>query len=396
MAQADVPLTELLIEALSKSQALVKQVEEQTEIIDRLFRQNSVKDAEIASLKKSLKASQAKERKWRLEQPHLSSPVMSDEVEPSLLSSRPSTPGLKPSRHDSPKSSPQVQVKSSPPRKRQRTETRERTPLREVQNNTKSLPAAHGRIQKTIEAIPSLAEDGDWDYHENRKSSDKEQASDRQEAHARLGTLLDAPAPPNNVLRKRPNSMSPKARNNQVPSLGRSSSDTGSSKQEPVRRKPRFLPPKPTHRKDETPLRSRPVDSLSLSDFVPRPEFLEDWEKPRARGKVALGLNQLSEEQLLLEYMGPGAEQKLASMTSRARENLLHDARLKKMVNSISEAKNTTEKGGTGSTFWSIDFLPSQEEERHRVESEEKLREEVRARYQEAVRADGRWQFKDE
>lgn len=395
MTPVDKSLPEVLAEALSKSQDLVKQLEDQTEIIDRLFRENSAKDAEITSLKKSLRASQAKERKWRLEKLHLSSPVMSNDVEPPAHVLRSSTPGLTPSRYASPKSSPQVQVHLSPPRKRQRIEARERTPLHEVQTNTKSLPSAKDRLQKAIEAIPSLAEDGDWD-RESRTTSTKEQAGDRQGAHARLGILLDAPPPQNNVLGRRPNSMSPKARNDRVPSFGRSSSDTGSSEQQPVRRRPRFLPPKPVQRKDDTPLRSRPIGSLNLSDFVLRAEFLEEWEKPRARGTVTLGQDRISEEQLLLDYLGPGAKEKLANMTARARENLLHDARLKKMVSNISEAKKASEETVTAPGFWSIDFLPSQEEERHRLETEDKLREEVRSRQREAVRADGRWRFRDE
>lgn len=390
------PLTELLIEALTKSQHLVKQVEEQAETIDRLFREHSAKDAEIVTLKKSLKASQAKERKWRLEQPHLASPVMSDETELSLPTIRPSTPGITSMRHQSPLGSPHVQVQSSPPRKRARTHARERTPLQEVQNNTRSNLPAKDRVQKAIEAIPSIAEDGDSFDREDRKASTKEQTGERQDAHARLGALLDAPPNPSSVLRKRPNSMSPQANKNNVPSLGRSSSDAGSLKQQPVRRKPRFLPPKPVQQKDNTPLRSRPVDSLRLSDFALRSGYLEDWEKPRVRGTVNLGPDQMSEQQLLIDYLGPGAEEKLASMTSRARENLLHDARLKKMVSNISEAKNTSESGRRDPNFWSIDFLPSQEEERHRKESELRLREEVRARQQEAVRTDGRWRFKDE
>jgi hypothetical protein len=394
-------LVELLTEALTESQNLTRQVKEQTETIDRLFRQCAEKDIEIASLKRDLKVAQAKEQKLRLEQPHLSSPVMSDDVEQTLRAARSATPKLPLSKHASPKSSPRIEVASSPPRKRQRIATAEKTPLQEV-TNLKAAPRGKDRVERVIEAIPSLAEDGEWESGRQASRGAGLEKTDgiRTGAQRRLGALLDAPAPHYSVLEKRPISVSPKAqpkaRAIQPPSLQRSSSDSVSGEKPPLCRKPPFLPPKPLQRKKATPLRSRRPSSLHLSDFVPRQGLLDEWDRPRAKKKFTYHSGETSDDEVLLEYLGPGGEEKLATMTRSARENLLHDARLKKMATRMDEARTTTKKPGNGPSYWEVDFPRSQEEEMHRAARLQSLREEVTERFREALGTDGRWQFRDE
>jgi hypothetical protein len=395
MANENASLTDLLTEALTRSQALVKQVEEQNETIDRLFRQCAERDIEIASLKKSLRVSQAKEKKWRLEHPALSSPVMSDELDPSERTSRSTTPRLPVPKPAAPKSSPHIQVASSPPAKRRRLEARDTTPLREVVNS-KPLERNQDRVQRAIKAIPTVAEDGDWDTEPVSGGREKKPASERHGAENRLGALLDAPAAHSNAALPRPVSTSPKPQMGQPPTLQQSSSDSALAEKAPLRRRPPFLPPSVAQQQDKKPLRSQRPSSLRLSDFVPRPEYLGEWERPRAHRRAHMEPDQASDEEVLLWYLGAGGKEKLATMTRKARDNLLHDARLKKMATRIAEGKGSVEQGGNGQGFWNIDFPTSQEEQKNRREQVQTVVDEVQARFDEAVTAGGRWLFRDE
>lgn len=389
MVEDGAALVGLLTEALTRSGTLVKQIHDQRETIDRLFRECAEKDIEIDGLRRTLKIA-------RTEQSQLSSPVVYEEVEqPPGRIFRSTTPKIAPPRHSSPQTSPQVQVFSSPPKKRQRTETRENTPLREV-SNSKPLPRKYDRIQKAIEAIPSIAEDGDWGDGNGGRARREFGAGGRNQAHSRLGALLDAPAPSFNVLTKRPISVSPKAKSATIPSPQRSSSDAAPTELPASKRRLRFMAPKPMQQQYKAPLRLRTLSSLHLSDFVPRSGYIEEWDRPRARNRLTSDADQISDETILCEYLGPGAEEKLANMTKSARDNLLHDARLKRMVSCIDAAQTAPKQGGNGPSYWDMDFPRSQEEEGHRAERKESLLEEVKARYDEAVSAGGRWQFRDE
>lgn len=106
--------------------------------------------------------------------------------------------------------------------------------------------------------------------------------------------------------------------------------------------------------------------------------------------------DEMSDDEVLLEYLGPGGKEKLANMTRSARENLLHGARLKRMATRLDEAINTTKKPGNGPTYWDVDFPRSQEEDRHRAGRLQTLQAEVKERFHDALGADGRWQFRDE
>ncbi|ETN44252.1 uncharacterized protein HMPREF1541_10803 [Cyphellophora europaea CBS 101466] len=397
MPQADTPLTELLTQALSQSQTLVKQVEEQSQVIDRLFQSVSEKQAEIDRLKKVLGTTQAKERKWRLQNPQIPSPVvLSDEID-QTNTSQPSTPVASACRPESFRSSPQIQVQSSPPRKKQRLESREGTPLREVQNNTKLLPRSVDRVEKAIAAIPILAEDGEVDSREGKhqSKSSKVDPAVRGDAAGRLDALLGSPAPSVDLFAQRPTSASPRANNRSVPTLRKSSSDLEATDRQ-VRRKPRFVP-HPPQRKEQPPLRSRPVSSLKLSDFVLRPEYLEEWHRPRDRRKSALGASDHSEEDLLLDYLGAGSKNMLANMTKTARDNALHEARIQKIAQGFAERSAplvTAEWPGGG--YWEVEFGGTQEDEKRRNELVERTRAEVEHRVIEAMKPDGRYKFRDE
>lgn len=382
----DEDITQTLVRALSQSQTLVKQLAQHEKTIQHLFTQLAGKDTEIRQLKKELRPIQAKDRKWRLQNPAIASPIVtSHEIEPS---SRPSTP-----RDASP--TPHVQVSSSPPRKRRRTET---TPLREVQNNT-AVSRSMDRVQKMVAAIPMLAEDGEEapTAHQTPKSP-KMDAASRKAAFGRLGALLGAPADhadePKRLERpQRTESTSPKA-STTIPALRKSSSDVVQEANPPPRRKPRFLPPKPQQKQ----LREQPMSEIALTDFKLNPEYVEMWDYPggQQRKSLAAVLGQtISDEDLLREFLGTESTI-IPTLTKTARDNLLHEARAKKIADGFAQSKLDKEPSGPlQTTYWTTGFPPSQEEERNRLETVARVKEEIARRYAEAVDG-GRWLFRDE
>ncbi|KPI35703.1 uncharacterized protein AB675_1216 [Cyphellophora attinorum] len=398
-------LQNTLVTALSQGQVVAKrledqqkQLEDQQEHIEKLFTELASKQAEIDVLKRELRTVQTKERKWRLQNPHISSPViLSDEIE---HTPRPATP-VSPARQSSP--TPHVQVESSPPpRKRQRT--RESTPLREVQStevaplrevhNTKS---ALTRVGKAIAAIPSLTEDGEHTTPKLKSTKSPTNASAAsKDAHSRLGGLLAAPAPTTNALQsRRPTTGLPTTR--AIPAMRKSSSDV--SEQAQGAKRSRFKAPKPQDGKVS--LRERPVGELSISDFKLNPEYVEEWDRPGGQRRKPLGAilgDELSDDDLLREVLGQGADERIAAMTEAARINLIHDARLRKIAEGFAHSKQQGVETGAPlqPNYWSTEFPPSQEDQKSRAAVAVKVREEVVRRYQEALRGNGRWHFRDE
>lgn len=373
-------LTDTLITALSEGQAAAKELEDQRKTIEKLFAELASKQAEIDALKKELRTISTKERKWRLQAPQISSPVvLSDEIE--------HTPRVTtPARSSSP--IPHVQVESSPPKKRQRT--RQSTPLREVQN-TKHAPS---RTEAAIAAIPSLAEDGE-DVSTKRKTPkpSKIDAATKKGAQGRLDGLLATPASTRDTPQpERPHTGNLKTA--PVPSLRKSTSDVSDS----VRRKPRFMPPKAQD--GRKPLRSRPVSELCISDFKLNPEYVEVYDRPGGQPRrpfASILGDELSDEALLQEMLGEGADEKIASMTELAKVNLLRHARAKKIADGFAQSKQRTTESGQPlqPNFWDTGFPSSQEQRKNREEVAVKVREEVARRYAEACHGNGRWIFAD-
>jgi hypothetical protein len=411
-AAAGANLQNTLVTALTQGQVVAKQLEDQQKQledqqkqlqdqqnhIERLFTELAAKQAQIDALKRELRTVQTKERKWRLQNPQISSPVIhSDEIE---HTPRPATP-VSPARQSSP--TPHVQIESSPPpRKRQRT--RESTPLREVQG-TEVAPArevhnsksALTRVGKAIAAIPSLTEDGEHTAPKPKSTKSPVNVSAAsKDAHARLGGLLAAPAPTTNALQsRRPTTGLTSTR--AMPAVRKSSSDV--SEQAQGAKRSRFKAPKPQDGKVS--LRERPVGELSISDFKLNPEYVEEWDRPGGQRRRPLGAmlgDELSDDELLREVLGDGADERIAAMTEAARTNLVHDARLRKIAEGLAQSKQQPAETGAPlqPNYWNTDFPPSQEEQKSRAAVAVKVREEVGRRYEEALQGNGRWQFRDE
>jgi hypothetical protein len=403
MASNGPSLTELLIQALTQAQALVKQVEDQAQTIDRLFRQDVEKQAEIDRLKKELRIAQARHRKWRFHNPNVGSPVvLSDEVD--HPSPRQNSPVTATPANQSSMAGPQVQVQvqSSPSAKRRRREVRAlQTPLKEIQN---TIRFSDDRKEKAVAAIPSLTEDGEnfvpLEQVHNKAAKGGDET--KKAAHDRLGVLLGGPGPSTAVLDKRPTSTSPSAQKVAIPRLQTSSSDLDARSSEHTRKKPRFMLPKPDKRKEGPPLRSRPVDALTIQDFQLRPEYVEEYDRPRGQRSEALmtaykSKYDMTDNELLLEFLGPGNEEKLARLTKSARLNLVHEARTKKTAERLAKAKEASlGPQPIQPQYWDTDFPLTQEHEEAKRAVDAKIREEVARRHAEALKPDGRYRFRDE
>lgn len=413
MGPAPPSLTETLILALTQSKSLQNQLLESNRIIERLqreneklrrelhesccspkqdegselsvqldqlFRKDAENQAEIDHLKSKLRMVQAKERKWRLQNPLLSSPfVSSDEAD---AHATPSTISRK-----------RVRTKSPGPQE----------PLRVISSN---LPAGgdtnrRSHFQKHsdrgAEAIPFIAEDGeDHNRVESDPTTDVTSGADQESSpHQRLQALLAEPAQTTPVL----------PRSNSV-------------------RRPPFLFNKPRSiAEDGEPFRSRPLNRLNLSHFRINPihtggcdyahaeaernqeakHCLPGCTRPDCCGAKFRMLAEtlphdptISEDDLLLDLLGPGSEDKIRALTPLARINLVHEARAKRLANLYGKHRTAFERENSPPGFWSTDMPGTQEEKENREQARVRDREEVERRYEEAMKGDGRWLFADE
>lgn len=165
------------------------------------------------------------------------------------------------------------------------------------------------------------------------------------------------------------------------------------------------------------PLRTQPLADLMLSSFRPNPrwlsshnisfdDFLNDRQHERMR-ILATTLPHLpgethdrhfTDHELLLEILGPGSESRIAGLTPVARENLVIEARTKRVSSKFRLSKQTApfddEDAPLG--FWSTDMPGTQEAEENKAASRQKEREEVKRRFDDALSGQGRWIFADE
>ena len=473
-----IDITSTLINALTQSQTLVRQLEESSRTIEQLRRENErlrhdleavqtaepvsegseqiseqfdqffKKDAEkqaaIDDLKKQLHVLQKKERKWRTQNPQIPSPLVSSDEPDSIPSSSPLRSPLFAAFHGPPRnraSSPSatavVQQPSSPPRKRPRPASSDGQPLQELSNNQKAERKAtkgKDRASRGAEAIPIVTEDGEDHNRVDGAKLKEHKPSEKRDTTAfrRLDALLTTPSHGNSAL-SRPEhrsskSASPAARPNFAPSLRKSSSDLARDAVMPQERpKSRFLPPRPRPApgpEDDEPLRSRPVGRLNLSHFRLNPNVnngygfaYDETVRNRAERKCLPGCTrpeccggqmealaatlgpdaQVSDDDLLIYLLGSGSEDKIRALTSVARENLLHEARAKRVADAYGKMhRNLHQRSKSPSGFWNVDMPGSQEDRKHREEAKQRERHEVEKRYQEACKERGKWLFADE
>ncbi|KAJ4289724.1 hypothetical protein N0V90_011054 [Kalmusia sp. IMI 367209] len=185
--------------------------------------------------------------------------------------------------------------------------------------------------------------------------------------------------------------------------------------------------PAPTPAKDQTPqvpLRSRPITELRIQDFKPNPRYNQGYthafvetvrkrndrlclpgcSKPsccgstfRTLASAAAPLSSSQEDELLQDYLGDGYDSfGLTQMSQGEREEIVLQARTRKMAREHGKHRQAYEGRKTPPGFWRIDFPTTQEQEEDREKAAAMEQAEVRERWLEAMRKGGKWMFWDE
>jgi hypothetical protein len=187
-------------------------------------------------------------------------------------------------------------------------------------------------------------------------------------------------------------------------------------------------------RPEESPLRSKPVETLTISDFRINPKHnqgldyafsevirasdrrqcLPGCTRPDCCGSKfqkileiggALpdrgpGLwdddNKSNEQRILERYLGPDAMARLKRMTSQEVQEMLLKARAENMAQQHGKHKSSWVRSSTPPGFWNADFPSTQEEEENRRKAAKLERDRIAEMRREALRGDGKWLFKDE
>lgn len=168
------------------------------------------------------------------------------------------------------------------------------------------------------------------------------------------------------------------------------------------------------------PLRAQSPNRLTLGSFKPNPRWLTNHNTPydnfldnrryeRLRTLATTlphlpgggpGSRPPSDHDLLLDFLGPGSEPRIANLTATARANLLAEAKTRRLAQQFRMGRARPELGGGEDDgppgFWSTDMPGTQEAEELREAGRQREREEVRRRYEEAMGGQGRWIFADE
>ena len=432
------------LESLRQAQSVKEAQEDVSEQFDQFFRKDAEKQAEIDDLRKQLYALQKKEQKWRTQNPQIPSPLVSSDEPESIPSSSPLRSPLfaalhkGPQRASSPLAITTIQQSSSPPHKRLRASSTCDEPLQALPNSKeperKIRRREKDRANRGAEAIPIVTEDGE-DHNQDGNGKPKEhKPSEKRDVGAsrRLDALLSTPSSANSLLSKpdqrSSKSASPVARPDIAPSLRKSSSDLARDAAPPPERpRSRFLPPKRRPARgpeDDEPLRSRPISRLNLSHFRLNPHVNNGYHhaydeivRNKAERKCLPGCTRpeccggqmealaatlgpdakVSDDDLLIYLLGPGSEDKIRTLTTVARENLLHEARAKRVADAYGKMhRNLHQRAQSPNGFWNVDMPASQEERTNREEARRRERQEVEKRYREASKEGGKWLFADE
>ncbi|RMZ89998.1 hypothetical protein DV736_g2780, partial [Chaetothyriales sp. CBS 134916] len=408
--------------------------------LDRLFQQNAAKQAEIESLKADLRA--AKREGDR------ASASLKDSLLPTLSDSSDAiddAPCSLPDDHASAavslnsfplstKRASDAASVSSPAPKRRRNDADDGA-LGTLSDRTLNVTLAwHGlkdrdRSSHGAEAILAVTEDGqDHNRHEeNQNSNPVTSENTRPGLHLRLNTLLSTTPPTHDPLSRinpaaRP--LDPRPTLQKTPSFNKITSDHASVLKPDRPSNLRFLHParrREIATKDKYPLRRRPLDQLNLSHFKLNPEYTGYGVEEHAHGKkaskclpgcrsprccgsamraIAMSFapdNHIADDDLLLDFLGPRSEQRVATLTSLARENLLHEARIKRAANEYGKLhRNSRDRAASPTGFWGTGMHGSEEEQKICEEARRWERSEVKRRYHEAQNWQGKWVFADE
>jgi hypothetical protein len=166
------------------------------------------------------------------------------------------------------------------------------------------------------------------------------------------------------------------------------------------------------------------VSALSVKDFKPNPEYNQGYsyafsETVRKRGdrmclpgctnpqccgstfrtfaQVQAPLSSSQEEELLEDYLGDAySTMQLTQMSSEERQELVLQARTKKLAKESGKHREAYERRRTPPGFWRVDFPTTQEQQEDRERAKEQDKAIVQERWLEAHRRGGKWIFRDE
>jgi hypothetical protein len=424
-------VTATLMNALNQSQALLREVESLKHENGRLRRDVAEAERKMEEVSFSLERNfrKAAERQaviYQLKQ-QLAQYTKKQQLPPPKALSRSTTPDL-PHAHPPCATSVccEVQVPSSsplgPPRKRARSSSPTSEVVVELTNRQEPHRKVHvrNRADRGAAAIPTVAEDGEIHYSKaKRKSQDVKPRDGRAtKAHHRLDTLLSDSPPAQSVLIPRPDqrfvgSSSSDASSKGPPSFRKASSDAAKfSGVMDERPRTRFLPPvRQSAAKSviaREPLRRLPVDQLTLSHFKLNPNidngyYFTSDEALRHKQEMemiaeTLGSElYLSDDDLLMQMLGSGAEDRIRTMTVVARQNLVEEARATRAAKLFGKIRRSSHQRAQSPTgFWNADMPSSSEARRNKEEARRREKEEIQRRYHEACQENGRWKFADE
>ena len=326
-------LTSTLILALSQSEAVKRQLEDSVRIIARLERENEKLKQEIYDLRQQQQPDKP-EFPARFDHLFRQDAEKQAEVDSLRQHSTQSTNGTQQSqtpKASCPNISADEQTITGTTHKRKKLSNQECRLMPDSSPAPRPAQIVQSRrvlSDRGAEAIPFIAEDGADPSTEGQRNRVVEPARNNSSANARLQALLSPTSPaskaPSRLHRRAPN----------------------------VEKGP----------EDDEPLRCRPLHRLSLTHFKVNPKYtngldfvfqevvrnkearkcLPSCSKPECCGASFSALARtlpldttISEDDLLLEYLGPGSEQRILGLTPLARSNLVHEARAKRLANAF-------------------------------------------------------------
>ncbi|KAF1917989.1 DNA repair protein endonuclease SAE2/CtIP C-terminus-domain-containing protein [Ampelomyces quisqualis] len=176
--------------------------------------------------------------------------------------------------------------------------------------------------------------------------------------------------------------------------------------------------------KQQRAIRSKPLAQLTLQDFKPNPAYNQGYsyafsEAVRKRGErmclpgctnpqccgstfrtlaeAQAPLTSSQEEELLEDYLGEAYDNmSLTQMKSEERQELILQARTRKIAKEAGKHREAYERRRTPPGFWRVDFPTTQEQQEDREKSKEQVKKVVQERWLEANRKGGKWIFRDE
>lgn len=405
--------------------------------VDDLFHRHVETQAEIRKLKRKLKSYKEKANGT------LAVPISSPLSLPTTpLASSPKQ--VRPSAVDTLSS----EHEQSPPRKRTRsndTGVLHEVPANAAHSRTSSTAASKkSNVEKKIAAIPMIAEDGeDYDPVMAASRSARSTLNEEKSVDRRLEGLLNASTPSRAPL-TRPRSIGsskdtpPQSTTRRAPGISNIEHITtesplrsarvattdghlvGPSRPAEARSRPLSSTGRTSLSKsfgrdpeDGEPLRARPLNRLSLQHFKLNPrwldshgmsynEFLHGSNADRMTVLAETlpklpGQNNRNDDEVLLDFLGPGSEARIASLTDLARKNLLAEAKVKCVAQSFGKHRADCDRKQDPPGFWSTDMPGTQEDEENKEKARKMEREEVKRRHEDAMRnGQGRWVFADE